>query len=99
MSDLPAEAVQAAAEVRLRQYESEYDAARLTWRDFATDMTEVLEAAAPHLAAAERARIRQFVDSRYGQPTETSNAYEGGRDAAYLGILRMLEPTPGERAP
>lgn len=38
-------AVQAAAEVLLRDYQSEYDADHLTWRDFAGLARKVLEAA------------------------------------------------------
>jgi|HubBroStandDraft_6_1064221.scaffolds.fasta_scaffold54087_6 type VI protein secretion system component VasF len=52
MSEMPEGAVQAAAEVRLRQYLSEYDASHLTWRDFEQDAREMLEAAAPLLAEA-----------------------------------------------
>lgn len=37
--------VQAAAEVLLRDYESQYNADRLTWRDFADLARAVLEAA------------------------------------------------------
>jgi hypothetical protein len=46
---LPEAAVRAGAEVRLRQYESEYEAGHLTWRDFAAEVTEILEAALPYL--------------------------------------------------
>jgi hypothetical protein len=37
--------VQVAAEVRMRQYSTEYDASHLTWEDFADEAREVLEAA------------------------------------------------------
>lgn len=47
MADYPGEAVQRAAEVMLRQYESQYDAAHLTWRDFADSAREILDAALP----------------------------------------------------
>lgn len=50
-SDIPAEAVEAAAQVRWRQYDSEYDASHLTWRDFAEDVGEILAAALPHIRA------------------------------------------------
>jgi hypothetical protein len=46
MADYPDEAVQRAAEVMLRQYESQYDAPHLTWRDFADSAREILDAAA-----------------------------------------------------
>lgn len=42
---IPAEAIQAAAEVRLRQYETEYSADHLTWHDFEDEVRAVLEAA------------------------------------------------------
>jgi hypothetical protein len=50
MADYPDEAVQRAAEVMLRQYESQYDAAHLTWRDFADSAREILDAAALPIA-------------------------------------------------
>jgi DNA-binding PadR family transcriptional regulator len=50
-ADLPLEAVRAAAEVRLRQYGSEYSAGHLTWEDFADEVREVLTAALPFLQA------------------------------------------------
>lgn len=42
---LPQGAVQRAAEVMLRQYDSQYSAGHLTWRDFADDARAILEAA------------------------------------------------------
>jgi hypothetical protein len=50
VADYPDEAVQRAAEVMLRQYETQYDAAHLTWRDFADDARAILGDAAPPLA-------------------------------------------------
>jgi hypothetical protein len=47
-SGISGAAVQAAAEVLLRQYGSEYDASHLTWRDFTDPAREVLEAALPY---------------------------------------------------
>jgi hypothetical protein len=44
MTSHPEGAVQRAAEVSLRQYESEYSAGHLTWRDFAAEVTEILDA-------------------------------------------------------
>lgn len=57
--DIPPEAVQHAAEVVLRQYESQYQADHLTWRDFADDAREVLAAALPHAGpvVTEHARL------------------------------------------
>lgn len=46
--DLPPEAVQHAAEVMLRQYESMWGAGHLGWREFEDDAREVLAAALPH---------------------------------------------------
>lgn len=50
MPEVPDAAVKAAAEVMLRQYESEYSAAHLTWRDFADPAREILGAVAPAMA-------------------------------------------------
>lgn len=44
MTGITEAAVQAAAEVLLRDYESEYSAAHLTWRDFESLARRVLEA-------------------------------------------------------
>ena len=49
MPDFPPEAIQRAAEVRLRQYDSEYSAAHLTWHDFEDDAREMLDACAEAL--------------------------------------------------
>lgn len=54
MPKVPDDAVQAAAEVMLRQYESEFSAPHLTWRDFADPAREILEAAAPAIATYAR---------------------------------------------
>jgi hypothetical protein len=61
--DIPAKAVEAAALVRLRQYDGEYDASHLTVADFAEDVAEMLTAAAPHIRADERARVVAEVDA------------------------------------
>jgi hypothetical protein len=45
VADIPPAAVQAAAEVMLRQYESQYEAGHLTWRGFEDDARQILEAA------------------------------------------------------
>lgn len=45
-AEIPEAAVQAAAEVLYRDYESEYNASHLTWRDFAGQARQVLTAAA-----------------------------------------------------
>jgi len=50
MPNLPDNAVQAAAEVLFRDYESQYSADHLTWRDFAGLAREALGAAAPAMA-------------------------------------------------
>jgi hypothetical protein len=49
MPDIPDEAVQRAAEVMFRQFESQYDVGQQTWRDFADDARAILEAALPAL--------------------------------------------------
>lgn len=58
MSDqtpIPAEALEAAAKVAFRHYESEYTAApNMTWRDFVPEVRELVEAVAPILLAAGR---------------------------------------------
>jgi hypothetical protein len=50
VADYPGDAVQRAAEVMLRQYETQYEAAHLTWRDFEGSAREILDAAALPLA-------------------------------------------------
>jgi hypothetical protein len=50
VADIPEPAIQAAAEVLLRDYESQYSASHLTWRDFADLARQVLAAAAPLMA-------------------------------------------------
>jgi hypothetical protein len=49
LPEIPEAAVQAAAEVLFRDYESQYAADHLTWRDFAALARQSLEAALPHL--------------------------------------------------
>ncbi|MEO3929255.1 hypothetical protein ABGB07_36200 [Micromonosporaceae bacterium B7E4] len=52
---IPAEAIEAAAKVALRRYESEYSVApNVTWRDFVPEVRELVEAVAPILLAAGR---------------------------------------------
>ena len=63
VTDLPEPAVEAAAKVALRQYESEYSAAHLSWRDFEGEVRELLEAAAPHLAEHVAAKIHAHRDA------------------------------------
>lgn len=63
MPEIPDDAVQAAAEVLLRQYESEYSAAHLTWRDFADPARQVLEAAAPVMAEAVAQKILAHMEA------------------------------------
>jgi hypothetical protein len=63
VADYPDEAVQRAAEVMLRQYETQYDAAHLTWRDFADDARAILDAALPALDGERDgvwARVRSY---------------------------------------
>jgi hypothetical protein len=53
--------VEAAASVRLRQYESEYSASHLTWHDFADEVREVLSAGEP----AARKLLAEQYDAGY----------------------------------
>jgi cytosine/adenosine deaminase-related metal-dependent hydrolase len=62
MPEYPEAAVQAAAEVALRQYDSQYSAGHLTWRDFADEVREILDAAAPVLAEAIAAKIAAHME-------------------------------------
>ncbi|MEV0382366.1 hypothetical protein [Nonomuraea sp. NPDC050643] len=61
MSDLPEEAVQAAAEVLYREYDSEFGADHLSWRDFTSTARAALVAAAPVIAAQARAEALRDV--------------------------------------
>lgn len=68
------EAIEAAAGVMLRVYDSQYNASHLTWHDFADEAREVLTAAAPYIisrretvtawaiADAERERLRYLAE-------------------------------------
>ena len=76
MPDIPRAAVRAAAEVLLRQYESECNAGHLTWRDFEHAAREVLDAAAPALGEHAAQEILAHCD-RYAP-----------LDAARLGMWR-----------
>lgn len=52
---IPAEALEAAAKVALRRYESEFSVApSVTWRDFVPEVRELVESVAPILLAAGR---------------------------------------------
>jgi hypothetical protein len=62
--EIPDAAVRAAAEKLLRQYESEYSADHLTWRDFKDPAREVLEAAAPAMAEAIAQKILAHMEAR-----------------------------------
>jgi hypothetical protein len=77
------EAVQAAAEVMLRHYDREYSSAHLTWRDFADDAREILQAA----HRAQGARRRRMA----GEPP-ADRARQLLEEALHLGMH-------GERAP
>jgi len=75
---VPDDAVQAAAEVMLRQYETEFSAPHLTWRDFADPAREILEAAAPALAEAAAQKITGHMES-FGPPAPLTPADPVGR--------------------
>jgi|ERR1700722_4055527 len=63
MPEIPETALQAAAETLFRQYESEYSADHLTWRDFTDPAREVLEAAAPAMAEAVAQKILAHMEA------------------------------------
>jgi hypothetical protein len=64
----PPEAIQAAAEVMLRQYDRQYSSGHLTWRDFADDATEMLEAAEPHMIAVAEERFAAAAREELAKP-------------------------------
>jgi hypothetical protein len=80
-SDIPAEAVEAAALVRLRQYDGEYDASHLTVADFAEDVTEMLAAALPHLRA--RCQCPQPPTTAPGCPVHAADYWKRRCEAAW----------------
>lgn len=90
MTDLPSAAIQAAAEVMFRQYESQYSASHLTWRDFSDDAKAVLAAAEPHIRANERERCVEeiFIYTQTMSPI-VGAAY---RDAARVLVNRSVPP-------
>lgn len=67
MPDFPESAVQHCAEVMLRQYESEYDAGHLTWRDFADAARAILDAAAADLGDFAAGKILAHMEA-HGLP-------------------------------
>jgi len=92
MGDCPPEAVQYAAEVMLRQYESQYDAAHLTWHDFADDARAVLGAAASSLAQPYEdllGDISLYVPWRYVTLQLTAQQKEMWADAAEAWSARL----------
>lgn len=62
MPDLPETAIQHCAEVMFRQYESEYNADHLTWRDFADPARAILDAAAADLGEHVAGKILAHMD-------------------------------------
>ena len=68
MPDLPESAVQAAAEVRRRQYDSEFDASHLRWQDFSGEAREILDAAAPVLAGEIARKILAHMEAHGPAP-------------------------------
>ena len=63
MAEFPEEVIRKAAEVRLRQYDSEYNADHLTWKDFASEVTEILDAVAEDLGNHAAEKIAEHRDS------------------------------------
>jgi|SRR5579871_1009568 len=70
MGEFPESVIRKAAEVRIRQYESEYSAAHLTWRDFAAEVTEILDAVAEDLGQVVAGKIRAHMEDQ--GPSEVS---------------------------
>jgi hypothetical protein len=106
MPDYPGTAVQHAAEVMLRQYESQYNAEHLTWRDFADDARAILDAAAPDLAQRYEdllASIWLYVPWHWVTSQLTTPQKELWADAIDAGHARAaaedpgLDPLPAER--
>jgi hypothetical protein len=62
MPDIPEDAVQAAAEVLFRQYESQYVTGHLTWRDFTVPAREILSAATPAIDEGIRSHLAAEID-------------------------------------
>jgi hypothetical protein len=58
------DAVEAAARVMFRDYERQYSAGHLTWRDFADDAREILESAALMIVAAWQHWEEEQADGR-----------------------------------
>jgi hypothetical protein len=67
VTDFPESAIRHCAEVMFRQYESEYNADHLTWRDFAGDARAILDAAAADLGEHAAARILAHMEG-HGPP-------------------------------
>jgi len=62
VADYPDSLVRKAAEIRMRQYESEYSLGSATWRDFVPEVTEILDAVTEDLGAAVAAKILAHAD-------------------------------------
>lgn len=88
MPDIPGKAVQAAAGVLLCQYEAMYGPGDLTWRDFAGQAREIVDAVTPHLvpAEAEAAELSRRIDDLRAFERE----YRSRLDAYVEGLLKDL---------
>jgi hypothetical protein len=88
MPDLPESATRAVAEALLRQYESQYDAGHLTWRDFEVSAREITAAAAPILAEEVARKILAHMDAHGPGPS----ALPGSRHAwrRHFGIAAQI---------
>lgn len=85
--DVPAESVKAAAEVMLRQYDSQYNADHLTWLSFTDDAREIAAAAARAIRAAERERIARLVHAK-------ALLYEGITRDRIVSIAEAIREAP-----
>lgn len=99
------ESTQAAAEVMLRQYESQYEAGHLTWEDFASDATAVLAAGLGALRQQVQQARKDYYDQAIGHGELTGHdeqeARAFGRVEAYDEVLGWLAgtATEGETTP
>lgn len=70
MPDFPPEVIQRAAEVRLRQYDSEFSSGHLSWQDFAGEVREMLDAVAPELGEYCARKITDHAERQHPRDPE-----------------------------
>lgn len=74
MPDFPPEVIQRAAEVRYRQYDSEFNASHLSWQDFAGEAREILDAVAEQLGQVCASKILAHMEAGGPQPARGAGA-------------------------